>query len=502
MTDYVIMPESDYESACRAIRAKTGKTDLIKSGDMAEEIAGIETGIDTSQDTVIPPAMLEGITAHDAEGNQIVGTIPTYDASTEESRAIFQEKTVTMNGEITPDDGYVGLSKVTVDVPTGGGGAAFNIHYGMEAPEDTSKLWVETDTEPTQIRVMNGIAGDPTIETISEVLPTRAYGMASATVGKKVYLFGGRGSSLNTYRNDILVFDTVTNTISKLDVVLPYSAFAIACGVVGTKIYLFGGYTGGNSSNICVFDTETNTIEKLSTSLPTGGHAIAAGVVGTDIYLFGGSGSDRSNKIRVFNTEAKTISNLSTTLPKAIAEIGVGVIGEQIYLFGGDTGSPTNTIMVFDTTTKTIETLPITLPKTTAEMGVEVVGTKVYLFGGGSVGIADIMVFDAAENTVETLSVKLPTIALGMGTGLVGTNIYLLGGYNYSDECLSTINVFKFAAELAENAAVVAPSLTKNVFPLMDAVELGVSAVYIGNSDGKAEQVNAYLYNGTEWMLI
>ena len=44
MTDYVIMPKQDYQGACDAIRAKTGKTDLIKSGDMAAEIEEIKTG--------------------------------------------------------------------------------------------------------------------------------------------------------------------------------------------------------------------------------------------------------------------------------------------------------------------------------------------------------------------------------------------------------------------------------------------------------------------------
>lgn len=41
MAEYVIMPKADYESACDATRAKTGKTDLIKSGELATEISGI-----------------------------------------------------------------------------------------------------------------------------------------------------------------------------------------------------------------------------------------------------------------------------------------------------------------------------------------------------------------------------------------------------------------------------------------------------------------------------
>ena len=44
LTNMVIMPGSDYQAACDAIREKTGTTDLIKSGEMASAIAGIKAG--------------------------------------------------------------------------------------------------------------------------------------------------------------------------------------------------------------------------------------------------------------------------------------------------------------------------------------------------------------------------------------------------------------------------------------------------------------------------
>ncbi len=47
------MPFSDYEAACNAIRGKTGTSNLIKSGDMAEMIEGIEGGNTEIEDAII-----------------------------------------------------------------------------------------------------------------------------------------------------------------------------------------------------------------------------------------------------------------------------------------------------------------------------------------------------------------------------------------------------------------------------------------------------------------
>lgn len=50
MAEYVIMPKADYEAACNSIRAKTGKTDVIKSGSLSTEIDSITGGGGSSAD--------------------------------------------------------------------------------------------------------------------------------------------------------------------------------------------------------------------------------------------------------------------------------------------------------------------------------------------------------------------------------------------------------------------------------------------------------------------
>lgn len=53
LTEWVMMPGQDYKSICDSVRAKTGKTNLLKSGEVAPAIDGIviNGGVDTSTDT-------------------------------------------------------------------------------------------------------------------------------------------------------------------------------------------------------------------------------------------------------------------------------------------------------------------------------------------------------------------------------------------------------------------------------------------------------------------
>ena len=76
----------------------------------------IITGVDISGDTVTAPHLELGYTAHDADGNPVVGTLTPGGGS-----ANIQPLSVTQNGTYTASGGVDGYSPVTVNVSGGGG---------------------------------------------------------------------------------------------------------------------------------------------------------------------------------------------------------------------------------------------------------------------------------------------------------------------------------------------------------------------------------------------
>ena len=394
-------------------------------------------------------------------------------------------------------------------------GAGLNIHYGLEPPIDTSKLWVKTNVTPNKVDIVKEVKNSNVgMNTGIGVLPINAYNISCGVVGTKIYLFGG-SSSASGGSSNIIVFDTTSNTITTLSTTLPTYVNGIACGVVGTKIYLFGGSSSGGAytNTIYKFDTNTNTITTLSTTLPIKAKYISCGVVGTNIYLFGGNDSNGSlNTIYKFDTNTNTITTLSTTLPTGAYYISCGVVGTKIYLFGGYYYSGgaryLNTINVFDTTSNTIETLSTTLPTGKFNMACGVVDTICYLFGGSSSSnfyTNNIYKFDTNTNTITTLSTTLPTGAYLIGCGVVGRSCYLFGG-GTSNGSLNTINQFVISITLNQNNILLLQDFTKSPFKLINSedtnVEISIGQVYIGNANNEGEEVECAIYNGTQWKEI
>lgn len=389
-----------------------------------------------------------------------------------------------------------------------------NVIYGNETPSDTSKLWVKT-TQPNKVIFNpNYYGGNESLQINIKSLSTGIYGITTATVGNKIYLFGGYTN--NGYPNSIQVYDSETNTLQTLDTVLLNTGFLKAC-TVGNKIYLFG-------SNIQIFDTTNYSIQSLSIYVH-GCDSVAA--VGTKIYSFGGySGKSTSidsgyyNDIQVFDTVNNTLSTLSATLHDRASKIGAIAVGTKIYLFGGYARwfrDHTNyaTIQIFDTLTSTVQLLDTNLLSGGYDFGISSVGNKIYLFGqhyttqSGTTLYNSfynrIQVFDIINNTIQRLDIQLPSGTANIGTSAVGTKIYLFGGQT-SNDSLSTINQFTVAIPLIKNNLLLTTSSTSKEISLVttssfDLIE-NIGDAYIGNNNNEAEQVKIALYQDNEWINI
>lgn len=387
------------------------------------------------------------------------------------------------------------------------GGAELNIHYGNEAPEDTSKLWCKCDS-PSKILVSPLLkAGDEKISTLDTVLPFACTAMGCTSVGTKIYLFGGygNGARLSTIR----VFDTKTKELRESETSLPSIRQEPGLSAYGKKIYLFGGYGTSNLSAILVFDTETENIRTLSATLPTASSGLSCATVGTKIYVFYSDG-----KICSFNAETETISTLSATLPTPGSGMACVAVGTKIYLFGGyASDGMKNIIRVFDTETNTCSVLTATLPNPCRYMGYGLIGEKIYLFGGyceggSSTRLDTINVFDTESESVTTLPITIPTKCYYMGSAVVGMSIYLFGGKNYqSNTDVNSEIIYEFTQMfiLERLKLLVQSSRTENLFNILNGdttIETGVKAVYIGNSDGYGELVDSYLYQNEAWTQI
>lgn len=448
-------------------------------------------------------------------GTQQITENGTYDVSGKANAVVNvesqpkeeQEKsiTITENGSftVTPDSGKV-LSEVTgtVNVPTSGGGADLNIAYGDTAPSDTSKLWIKS-TKPTNVTVscnpeqqVEGFNTDTGITGVT--LPTSGPKIA---IGTKIYVIGGYNSTA------IFEIDTIAKTVVTLDAVLPVNMSNNGgAAAIGNDIYIFY-HPKTTTDKHANYVYKLNTISKELTTIrsetaQSGGYYEYYNAIpyGTDIYLHVKAATDTTSdggKIMKYNTLANSYTTvLSGSKVTAWGWAATAIIGDVIYIFGGgnNNSSGSNTIAKFNISTGEYTVLESTLPVIDYKLTAIAMGTKVYLFGGQT--YQSVVLFDSITETVTLLSNTLPITIRQNGGACVANIIWLA----YTDICQYIVNF-----PLSNNDILIQQSYNKNIIDILSAptrVQIGVRNVYKGNASNKAEFVDAYIHNGTNWVNV
>lgn len=403
------------------------------------------------------------------------------------------------------------------------GAVGINIHYGAEAPADTSKLWVKTDTTPSSLtaspRDLEMTESD--LMTCGATMPKKNNAdMCAAAVGTNVYVFGGRASSSQSAGlNTILKYDAEADTLTTLSTVLPSVMFHGCAAAVGTKIYLFGGGTTGEyvrTNSILMYDTEADTITTLDGTLPEACMNLTACVVGTKIYLVGGRGAAFYKDIKSYDTDTGTITTMGATLAETGVYRPIALVGSKIYCFGARGGSTAyeKKVEVYDIDTDTVTALDNPMPIAFYHAAAVSVGTKVYLYAGGANGSRTRLVFDTETGTFTTQSGYLETAWKGIAAAKVTsgdmTKIFIFtGAYAtfYAGYASDAIYASEFKTALATGTAYMKTAPSKNLFPFISGdttLTVGVDRVYIGDAGETAAPQEAYLYDETtsEWKLI
>ena len=249
-----------------------------------------------------------------------------------------------------------------------------------------------------------------------EPSPGACESAAIATVGSKVYMFGG--AFKGQWRNELWAWDMNNRDWTKIQTTgdPPLARTEHTMCAVGKRLYLHGGQRFGSYiDDMVMFDTETGTWSPVEvkvashsspspadgilvnkTPSPRSGHSLVA--IGTKLYLFGGQWFESLHQRHLFNdlycfdTEtfiwSELVAHANTFVPSPRQRHVAQVIDKKLVVFGG-TGisSELSDVAVYDPHTCKWQNCTDVYgytPTSRALAGSAVFGKKLIVFGGCS----------------------------------------------------------------------------------------------------------------------
>ena len=432
-----------------------------------------------------------------------------------------------------------------VKAKVSGGDANLNIAYGLTPPNDTTKLWVRTDKTPTSVEITTEPTWSDEIETtalyssledISEAILCRA--------GEYVYIIGGIENGLS--RNVISRYNTITGDYEDV-ATLPYALNGARAIAYKDYIYIFWGNTITIDSTtywqnrMIKFNWKTNKIYTGNFSYLTASYVFSRNFdifrVGKLIYFFYGvhpysyNPKPDSNNI-CYDTSTNQSANFgrpvaydiekdefvdsSNELTENRESSFTQKIDKTGVSFGGVWGNFAKTI--YNGIMAKGKSLSGTYPFKTqivpnnnyAYYGYKNVvlttNDKLFICGGRTLNN---YTFANLVNSTSIYSLDYATKTFTLTNYTMPTNVDM-SSVQYNEQTSygrgSTYFVeVKNPIELEENKMLIIPDVDNDdeiTIGTMNGAEFkaSIQSIYIGNSNGKAEEVRLYQYDGTKWV--
>ncbi len=260
-------------------------------------------------------------------------------------------------------------------------------------------------------------------------LPTALAGPAGASVGGKLYVFGGRNGGSISASNATQIYSPATDSWSS-GAAMPTARWGAAAVAINGLIYVIGG-SGPNGapiySKLEVYDPAANTWDTTRPDMPTARTAPAAAAVNGVLYVIGGQNGLLLTTVEAFDPATNQWTTRAA-MPTARHSMAADVVNGHLYVVGGHALAPVKTVEAYDPVANQW-TGKADLSVARESPVAAVVDGVLHVVSGwdGTAPTATVEVYDPAANA-WCARPSLPTARYAEAAGVAGGVLYVAGG--------------------------------------------------------------------------